>query len=35
MKNRKELIIDRFRKVKELGFVESHRKNNTGIGKTF
>ena len=35
MTNRKELIIDRFRKVKELGFVKSNRKNNTGIGKTF
>lgn len=31
----KELIIQRFRKIKALGFVASHRKNNTGIGKTF
>lgn len=24
-----------FQKIKEMGFVKSHRKNNTGIGKTF
>ena len=34
MKN-EELIIQRFREVKALGWVESHRRNNTGIGKTF
>lgn len=31
----KQFIIEQFRKVKKLGFVQSHRKNNTGIGKTF
>ncbi len=31
----KEQIINKFNAVKELGFVKSHRKNNTGIGKTF
>lgn len=31
----KEKIIEKFRKVKALGFVKSNRKNNTGIGKTF
>lgn len=34
----KEIIrqfISGFKKVKEMGFVSSHRKNNTGIGKTF
>ena len=35
MKNDKEFIIDKFKEVKKLGFVPSHRKNNTGIGKTF
>lgn len=30
-----ELMIDRFHKVKECGWVKSRRKNNTGIGKTF
>lgn len=36
MKDRKELIIERFQQVKELGFVKSRRRrNNTGIGKTF
>lgn len=34
MTNR-ELIIDAFKKVKALGWIKSHRKNNTGIGKTF
>lgn len=34
MKNKKR-IIEEFRKVKDLGFVKSNRKNNTGIGKTF
>lgn len=34
MKNKKQ-IIEQFRKVKNLGFVKSNRKNNTGIGKTF
>lgn len=33
--NDKERIIEAFRKVKALGWVESHRRNNTGIGKTF
>lgn len=31
----KDKIIDAFHKVKALGPVVSHRKNNTGIGKTF
>lgn len=31
----KEQIINKFNAVKEMGFVKSHRKNNTGIGKTF
>lgn len=31
----KQLIIEAFRRVKALGWVESHRSNNTGIGKTF
>ncbi len=35
MENDKEKIINEFNKVKALGFVTSHRKNNTGIGKTF
>lgn len=34
MKN-KQLIIEAFHKVKAMGWVESHRRNNTGIGKTF
>lgn len=33
--NNKERIIEAFYKVKALGWVESHRSNNTGIGKTF
>lgn len=28
-------FIEKFREVKKLGFVKSHRKGNTGIGKTF
>ncbi|GAB6977053.1 MvaI/BcnI family restriction endonuclease [Prevotella falsenii] len=35
MESDKEFIIDKFKKVKNLGFVISKRKNNTGIGKTF
>lgn len=35
MESDKEKIIKEFNKVKALGFVPSHRKNNTGIGKTF
>lgn len=35
MKDDKELMIERFHQVKSLGFVQSHRSNNTGIGKTF
>lgn len=35
MKNDKELMIERFRRVKSLNFVESNRRYNTGIGKTF
>lgn len=35
MKTNKDLIIERFRQVEGLGFVQSNRKNNTGIGKTF
>ena len=31
----KEFIIKKFREVKKKGYVKSHRKNNTGIGKTF
>ena len=31
----KEKIISKFRAVKELGYVKSRRRNNTGIGKTF
>ncbi|MDE6484658.1 MAG: MvaI/BcnI restriction endonuclease family protein [Duncaniella sp.] len=31
----KDKIIDAFRKVKALGWIKSHRRNNTGIGKTF
>lgn len=31
----KNFIISKFREVKALGYVISHRKNNTGIGKTF
>lgn len=31
----KEKIIEAFRKVKALGWIESHRRSNTGIGKTF
>lgn len=34
MTNR-EKMIEAFYKVKNLGWVESHRRNNTGIGKTF
>ena len=33
-KVKKSFIVD-FNKIKKLGFVESHRKHNTGIGKTF
>lgn len=35
MNNHKEQLIEKFQKIKALGFVSSHRKNNTGIGKTF
>lgn len=35
MKDRKELIVERFLQVRNLGFVKSRRKNNSGIGKTF
>lgn len=31
----KDKIIAAFHKVKDLGWVDSHRSNNTGIGKTF
>ena len=31
----KEKIISKFYAVKKLGYVKSHRRNNTGIGKTF
>lgn len=31
----KEMIIEAFYKVKAMGWVKSHRRNNTGIGKTF
>ena len=34
-RNDKEFIIQEYKKVKELGWVKSNRKNNTGIGKTF
>ncbi|MBO5186818.1 MAG: MvaI/BcnI restriction endonuclease family protein [Prevotella sp.] len=35
MKSDKDRIIERFHQIKDLGFVKSNRKNNTGIGKTF
>lgn len=35
MMSNKEKIIEAFNKVKALGWVKSHRSNNTGIGKTF
>ena len=35
MKTNKDLIIERFKQVEELGFVPSNRSHNTGIGKTF
>ena len=31
----KDKIISGFRAVKKLGYVKSHRRNNTGLGKTF
>ncbi len=31
----KEKIVGKFRAVKELGYVKSRRRNNTGVGKTF
>lgn len=33
--NNKDKMIAQFRKVRELGWVPSRRRNNTGIGKTF
>lgn len=35
MKSDRERIIESFYAVKNLGYVKSNRKNNTGIGKTF
>ncbi|MBR4563413.1 MAG: MvaI/BcnI restriction endonuclease family protein [Paludibacteraceae bacterium] len=35
MKTNREKIIERFYQVKRIGWVKSHRANNTGIGKTF
>ena len=35
MESKKEFIIDKFKKVKALGFISSHRESDTGIGKTF
>ena len=35
MNANREEIIKRFQQIKAMGFVESRRKNNTGIGKTF
>lgn len=35
MKNNKDYIIEKFHQVKALGFVQSKRSHNTGIGKTF
>lgn len=35
MNSNRDQIIARFKEVKALGFVESKRHNNTGIGKTF
>lgn len=35
MKTDKQKIIEGFYQVKNLGYVKSNRKNNTGIGKTF
>lgn len=34
-RDNREFIIQEYRKVKELGWVKSNRRNNTGIGKTF
>lgn len=35
MRNNRDYIIEKFRQVKQLGFVPSNRRHNTGIGKTF
>ena len=35
MNKNTNLIIERFKAVENMGFVPSHRKHNTGIGKTF
>lgn len=35
MRNNRDYIIEKFHQVKELGFVPSNRRHNTGIGKTF
>lgn len=35
MRSNRQLMLERFHKVKALGYVKSRRKNNTGIGKTF
>lgn len=35
MKNDENLMLERFYKVKALGYVKSNRSHNTGIGKTF
>lgn len=35
MKSNRTLMMERFHKVKALGYVKSNRRNNTGIGKTF
>lgn len=35
MKTNKELIIEHFRRIKQMGFIPSNRRHNTGIGKTF
>lgn len=35
MRNDEILMLERFYKVKALGYVKSNRSHNTGIGKTF
>lgn len=35
MKSSKERLIEKFEEIRDRGWVQSHRSNNTGIGKTF
>lgn len=35
MNRDRDLMVERFHTIKNLGFVKSRRSNNTGIGKTF